>query len=147
VVIVAYNYGAGERERVRKAYRVSLALGWSFMLLSYIVFLLFTPFLVSIFTTEEETVKLAIPAFRSLSCCFLLTAPNIITTGLLQGLGKGAKSMAITYIRFFILLVPIAYLLSYLGGFSLFCYSFFFADIPTLLVIYLLVRSERKNLY
>ncbi len=147
VVIIGYNYGAGRKDRMRSAYKVSIILGWSFMLLSFIIFQTLTPALVRLFTSEEEVIKLAIPSFRALSCCFLLTAPNIITTGLLQGIGKGGRSMLITYIRFFVFLVPIAYLLSYTGGFNAFCYSFLVADIPTLLVIFLILRSIRKYLY
>lgn len=147
VVIIGYNYGADRKDRMRSAYKVSIALGWSFMLLSFAAFQILTPLLVKLFTDDAEITQLAIPSFRALSCCFLLTAPNIITTGLLQGIGKGGRSMLITYIRFFVFLVPAALFLSYAGGFEAFCYAFLIADIPTLAVIMVILMSIRKYLF
>lgn len=145
VVIAGYNYGAKQNRRVWSAYYISLAMGWSVMLLGFIFFQLASPFLVSIFTKEPEIIALGIPAFRRLSCCFLLTAPNIVTTGLLQGIGKGGRSMLITYIRFFLFLIPLAFLLSHLFGFYGLCLSYAAADVPTIFVILLIINGVRKE--
>lgn len=146
VVIAGYNYGAGHNRRVWEAYGISLAMGWSVMLLGFLFFQLASPFLVRIFTTDPEIIALGIPAFRRLSCCFLLTAPNIVTTGLLQGIGKGGRSMLITYIRFFLFLIPLAFLLSHFYDFYGLCLSYAAADVPTLAVIVLILHSIRHVL-
>lgn len=146
IVIVGYNYGMGDYSRVKKSFKVSLVMSWSIMLLGFIIFELFTPYIVALFTSDKELIQMGIPMFRTLCLCFLLTSPNIIMTGLLQGLGKGKESLMITYFRFFICLIPIAFITNHFIGLLGVCMSYFLADIPTIFLIIAIYRKVSKTM-
>ena len=145
IVIVGYNYGMGDYKRVKKCFFTSLALSWSVMILGFIFFQLFSPWLVSVFTEDAELIALGTRAFRSLCFCFLLTSPNIIMTGLLQGLGLGTKSLKITYSRFFIFLIPLAFLLNYLWGINGLWFAYFAADVPTVFLLIKIFKNVNRE--
>lgn len=145
IVIVGYNYGKGVIERVKKSFKVSLVMAWTMMIIGFVLFQVLARWIVSLFTSDPSLIAMGVPAFRSLCFCFLLTAPNIITTGLLQGLGRGGTSMLITYSRFFIFLIPLAFILNALFGLSGLWFCYFSADIPTLVLLYFVHRRLNKK--
>lgn len=146
IVIAGYNYGRGDYERVRKSFSISLIMAWSMMLVAFVLFQIFAPWIVSLFTSDPYLIEIGVPAFRSLCFCFLLTSPNIITTGLLQGLSRGGLSMLITYTRFFIFLIPLAFILNWIWGLSGLWFAYFAADVPTLVLLIFIHRYVRKNI-
>ncbi len=146
IVIVGYNYGMGDISRVKKSFKISLTISWSIMIIGFILFELFAPHIVSLFTNDDALIQLGTPIFRTLCFCFLLTSPNIIMTGLLQGLGRGKESLIITYSRFFLFLLPIAFLANHFIGLQGICLSFFFADIPTIFLIVAIYKRINKTM-
>ena len=145
IVIVGYNYGRGDMKRVKKCFFTSLSLSWSIMIIGFFLFQAFTTELVSLFTDSPEVIEIGVRAFKLLCFCFLLTAPNIITSGLLQGLGMGKQSLIITYSRFFLFLLPFAFILNHFFGITGVWLSFFAADIPTLFLIFFLYRKVCRD--
>ena len=145
VVIVSYNYGAKHFDRVKKAYFTSLFLSWSIMILGFVFFQIFTKQLVSLFTSDNTLFDMGIRAFRLLSYCFLLTSPNIMTSGLLQGLGKGERSLILTIVRFFLLLIPLSLILNQVLGLDGLYLSYFAADIAVLPLIILIYKHAVKE--
>ena len=145
IVIVGYNYGRGDMKRVKKCYFTSLGLSWTIMIIGFFLFQTFTTELVCLFTDNPEVIAIGEKAFHLLCFCFLLTAPNIITSGLLQGLGMGRRSLVITYSRFFLFLLPFAFILEHFFGINGVWLSFFAADIPTLFLIIALYRKVKRE--
>lgn len=146
IVITGYNYGRGDYERVRKCYLTSLVLSWSIMLLGFIFFQVFSREIVGFFTSDPVVLDLGENAFHLLCFCFLLTSPNIITGGLLQGLGLGQRSMVITYARFFVFLLPLAFLMNAIWGLTGIWLSFFAADVPTFFLIIHIYRKTKREM-
>ncbi len=146
LVITGYNYGRRDRERILECYRTALILSWSIMLIGFALFQVFASQIISIFTSDPGVKEIGKEAFRLLCFCFLLTSPNIITGGLFQGLGLGKRSLAITYCRFFLFLIPLAFILNRLFGLPGIWLSFFASDIPTLFLIIHLFRKTRREL-
>ncbi|MDY5057331.1 MAG: hypothetical protein SPE84_08245, partial [Bullifex sp.] len=89
----------------------------------------------------EEGVK----AFRLISFCFLLTAPNIMTSSLLQGLGRGKGSLVLTMMRFFLFLIPAAFILNALFGLSGLYLSYFAADVLVLIPVITMASGALKG--
>lgn len=147
IVIVGYNYGRGDFNRVRKSFKVSLVISWSLMIVGFVIFQIFARQIVSLFTTDVRLIELGVSAFRSLCFCFLLTAPNIVMTGLLQGLGKGGLSLTITYTRFFVFLIPLSFVLNWIWGLSGLWFCYFSADIPTIFLIVFIYRYIDKKVF
>ncbi len=147
IVIVGYNYGMGNIERVKRSFKLSLLLSWSVMVIGFVFFQLFSKNIISVFTNDPYLIEIGVPAFKSLCFCFLLTAPNIVMTGLLQGLGKGWMSLVITYTRFFIFLIPFSFILNKLFGLSGLWFCYFSADIPTLFLLIWIYRYIDKRMF
>ncbi|MCR5731862.1 MAG: MATE family efflux transporter [Sphaerochaetaceae bacterium] len=138
IVIAAYNLGEGKLDRVHSAYNVSLFIGWGTMLLGFLLFQLFPGFFVHLFTSEGgELYLLGITAFHYLSFCFLISPFNIVTSGLFQGLGQGARGMVIIAVRFFVFLLPYSFILSHFFGLKGLFLSYFAADMTNFLHVYI----------
>ena len=59
--IIAYNYGAGEHKRVRQIYSYVLIMIVAIMALGTVICLIIPSNIISLFTNNDETVKLAQP--------------------------------------------------------------------------------------
>lgn len=145
VVIVSYNYGARYFVRVKKAYFTSMFLSWSIMILGFAFFQIFTKQLVKLFTSDNNLLNMGLNAFRLLSYCFLLTSPNIMTSGLLQGLGKGNRSLILTIFRFFLLLIPLSFILNHYLGLNGLYLSYFASDVAVLPLIIIMYKCTVKE--
>lgn len=111
--LVGYNYGAGERKRVRKIFGLSLGVNALIMLVGTVIcFAAATP-LMAMFTTNPETVRLGASALKIISIGFIPSALSVTASGALEGLGKGTQSLAISMLRYIIVIIPAAYLLCF----------------------------------
>ena len=114
--LVGYNYGAGERKRVRKIFGLSLGVNVLIMLVGTVIcFAAATP-LMAMFTSNPETVRLGSSALKIISIGFIPSALSVTASGALEGLGKGTQSLAISMLRYIIVIIPAAYLLCFLAG-------------------------------
>lgn len=114
--LVGYNYGAGERKRVRKIFGLSLGVNVLIMLVGTVIcFAAATP-LMAMFTSNPETVRLGSSALKIISIGFIPSALSVTASGALEGLGKGTQSLAISMLRYIIVIIPAAYLLCFFTG-------------------------------
>ena len=65
--------------------------------------------LISMFGGTEELMKIGVPAFRIISLCFIPAAAGIIFTTLFQAVGKGIRSLIMSFARQLVLILPIAF--------------------------------------
>ena len=99
IPIVAYNYGAGKRERIHQAIRWTLL----YALLIFALFLLVlegAPSLVlRAFDASEDMLAIGIPALRILAVSYLISTLGLVLAAVFQALGLGTYSLALTMIR------------------------------------------------
>ena len=119
--IVGYNYGAGKPERVVKAIRFALMIAVGFYVVSGALAEIFAPQLMGLFTDDAELLRIGVPGMRvgylgipfmGITIIGYLGIPfmgiTIITNSALQGLGKGAASLALSFCRHvFCMFVPL----------------------------------------
>ncbi|CRH93284.1 Uncharacterised protein [Chlamydia trachomatis] len=72
---------------------------------------------------------LGIVALRIVSTCFILAAYNIVAAATFQALGNGMISFFSSLVRQIIALVPLAYVLSFLGKIEYVWASYLIAEI------------------
>ncbi len=113
VPIVAYNYGARKRERIIQTIRCAALYASFIMLAGFLVFQIFPSHLLHWFEASDVMIDIGVPALRIISFSFLVAGFNIICASVYQALGNGVYSLTVSAIRQLILLVPVAYLLSY----------------------------------
>lgn len=115
--LMGYNYGAGEYQRVKKIFRTALSMSAVIMVFGTVICMLLPERLFALFTANAETIQMGEQALRIISLGFLVSSVSITAGGALEGLGKGFPSLLISLLRYLIVMVPAAFLLSrFLGA-------------------------------
>ncbi len=109
--LVGYNYGAGRPDRVRAVHRTALGLGLVIMLAGTALCLVIPEKLMGLFSDNPQTLTQGAQALRVISAGFVVSAVSVMTSGTLEGLGKGLSSLAISLLRN-LAIIPIAFGLS-----------------------------------
>ena len=116
VPIVSYNYGHGDKQRVKDCFRVALITMFSFNLLLMLFMILFPSTVASAFTSDErliETVRWTMPVFLGGMTIFGLQRA---CQNMFVALGQAKISIFIALLRKVILLIPLALILPHLMG-------------------------------
>lgn len=127
--IVAYNFGAGKRERVVKTTKLSVIYATIIMAVGCLAFQLIPGFLLRFFNASENMIGIGIPSLRIISISFLFAGFNIICGAMFGALGNGMYGMIIATARQLAVLVPVAYLLSRLGKVDFVWWAFPVAEV------------------
>lgn len=140
--IVGYNFGAKEYERVHKIYRVSLALSVCIMAVGTILCWLIPSQLIGLFSTSTDTIAVGSTALKIISIGFIVSSISVISSGALEGLGMGSPSLVISLLRYTVLIVPVAYILSqFLGAIGVW-HAFWITEFIAAVISYLLYRKK-----
>lgn len=145
VPIIAYNYGAGKKDRLIKTLKLSIIYAVGLMLLGVIIFQLFPAPLFALFDASETMIAIGIPALRIISLSFIFAGFCIVCGSLFQALGNGVYSMVVSIARQLLVLLPVAYLLSLSGKVEVVWWAFPIAEIVSLsLTVFFMFRINRK---
>ncbi|NLL77370.1 MAG: MATE family efflux transporter [Clostridiales bacterium] len=145
VPIIAYNYGAGKKDRLIKTIKLSIVYAVLLMIVGFIIFQTCPHMLLLLFNASETMLSIGKPALRIISIGFLVAGFSIICSSVFQALGNGIYSMIISLIRQLIVLLPAAYLLSRLGNVNYVWWAFPIAEIVAIaLSAFFLIRIYRK---
>lgn len=145
VPIIAYNYGAGKKDRLIKTLKLSIIYAVGLMLLGVIIFQLFPAPLFALFDASEIMLAIGIPALRIISLSFIFAGFCIVCGSLFQALGNGVYSMVVSIARQLLVLLPVAYLLSLSGKVEAVWWAFPIAEIVSLsLTVFFMFRINRK---
>lgn len=145
VPIIAYNYGAGKRERLVKTMKLSILYAMGIMMTGVLIFQLFPAALFGLFDASETMLAIGIPALRTISLSFLVAGFCIICGSVFQALGNGVYSMVVSIARQLLVLLPAAYLLSRLGNVNYVWWAFPIAEIASLAMsLFFLMRINQK---
>lgn len=119
IPIVGYNYGHGNKKRMKQAVKTGLLLGFAFALAGFFLFFLFPGALIRMFNDDPELLSIGKNALRTISFAFLAAGPAIVSSATFQALGRGFPSLVIGFFRQFIILIPLMYYLGKVGGLDL----------------------------
>lgn len=145
--LMGYNYGAGEKERVQKIFRTSLALTMGVMVVGTFLSWLFPASLFGMFTSNPQTIKIGVTALHIISLGFVVSAVSITCCGALEGLGKGTPSLCISLLRYAVVIIPAAYILSKFIGADGVWYAFCFTEFVTAGLAYIIYKKAlEKNI-
>ena len=114
--LIGYNYGAGERGRVRQLYNATLCASGIIMAFGTVVCLLWAEPLMGLFTTQPDTIQAGGTALRIICAGFVISSVSVTSSGALEGLGKGAQSLVISLCRYVAVILPAAFLLCHALG-------------------------------
>ena len=129
IPVMAYNYGAGNKERVTKTLKHCVAYAVGIMAVGLLLFQLFPKQLLSMFQASDTMLSIGVPALRIISLSFLLAGFGISCSSIFQALGKAVYSMCISIARQLVILLPAAYLLAQSGNVNLVWWAFPIAEL------------------
>ena len=127
--IVAFNYGAKNKDRIVKVLKYSFIASIVIMVIGTAIFWLFPKELMMLFNPNEEMMKLGIPALRICSLCFILAAFDVMAIATFQSLGNGMYALYASFLRQLVLILPFAYALSKIFGLGAVWYSIPLAEL------------------
>ena len=119
ISIVAFNFGARNRQRIMKTLKLACGTALVFMVLGFLAFTLIPGVLLSIFNLSPTFVELGKNALRIISIHFPVAAICIALSASFQALGNGMYSTITSLFRQLLALLPAAYLLSLSGNVNL----------------------------
>ncbi len=145
IPIIAYNYGADNRERVVRTIRYSILYAVSIMAVGTLVFHLFPADLLTMFKASDTMQQIGVPALRIISVSFIVAGYCIVCGSVFQALGNGVYSLMVSITRQLFVLLPVAYFLSRLGNVNYVWWSFPIAEMASLVMSTIfLIRIYRK---
>lgn len=142
VPLLSYNYAAGKRERCRFLVRDCLLLCALFLAAGTLVFELLPGALLHLFTDDAAILEGGATALRIIALSFVPIALTVILPTSFQALGRIWQSNALALLRQIGLLIPLAWLFSFLGLTWVWA-AFPIAELLDALACVLLWRRER----
>ena len=129
IPIVAYNYGAKQKERIRQSIRYGILYGGGLFLIFFAVLEFCPGVVLKLFDASDNLMRIGVPALRILAVAYLLSIPGLIYQAALQGLSLGKESMYISMTRQAILPLVFAFLLKGFGNLNLIWGAFVLAEL------------------
>ena len=143
--LVGYNYGAGEHKRVEKIYHTTLKLTVLIMALGMALSWIIPSQLIGLFTANHETIKIGVTALHIISFGFIISAVSVTSSGALEGLGMGNPSLMISLLRYVIVIIPTAFVLSRFMGATGVWMAFAVAEFVTGIISYFIYQKYAKK--
>ena len=144
--LIGYNYGAGEKRRVEKIYQLTLALTMGIMALGTVCCWLLPGQLIGLFTENPDTIAIGVTALHVISLGFVVSAVSVTCAGALEALGEGMPSLVVSLMRYVVVIIPAAYLLSRKVGVTGVWWAFVITEVTAALVSFFLYRHIWKRL-
>lgn len=148
VPIIAYNFGARKPDRMKKTFTLAVVYATLIMVLGFAVMQLAPNLMLSFFNASDKMLEIGVPALRIISISFLLAGVSVICSSFFQALGHGMLSLWISVVRQLFVLLPVAYVLSRIGGLATVWWAFPVAEVVALILCVVFLRyAYRKEIH
>lgn len=145
VPIIAYNYGARNRERILKTMKLSAITAVCIMLAGLAAAEIFPAQLLGLFEASDEMLAIGVPALRIICTSFTFAGFGIVSSSTFQALGHSVLSMVVSIIRQLVVLLPVAFLLSFSGRVELVWLAFPISELFSVTLCVLFTRHIIRN--
>ena len=116
--LVGQNLGANAPERAERSVWITGLFNMIFLTVVMVIFLSAAPFLISIFTSDPETARIGVSSLRILSYGYVFYAWGMVMTQAFNGAGDTMTPTWINLFCFWMLQIPLAWILSRPLGFG-----------------------------
>lgn len=134
IPVLAYNYGAKNRERIQEALKFAIVLAFSVMCIGTLVFELFPAGLLRMFSASDDMMSIGVTALRTIAWHFPIAGVCIVLGSVFQAFGKSFYSMIVSMGRQLFVLIPVAYALSLTGNVDNVWWAFIISEIMSLIL-------------
>ena len=144
--IAGYNYGAKLWDRLRSSIWISMKSATVIALGIFTAIMLLAPWIVSAFTTDEELIKVAIPALRISFIATPLIAIGLIGSAYFQSIGKALPALLLTLTKQGFFLIPLILFLTPIYGTYGVWWSFPIADVGSAAITFFYLRRQMNKI-
>ncbi|WP_042277801.1 MATE family efflux transporter [[Clostridium] dakarense] len=143
--IIAYNYGAKQYDRSKKALILAIITAIFILTTGFILIKIFPEFFIGIFNKDEALIDLAKKGININLFAMPIVSIAIIGPVYFQSIGKVKQSMFLTLLRQFIILVPLILTLPRILGLDGVWISQPIADIMAVIIVSIFLIKEFKS--
>ena len=141
--LVAYNYSAGNKQRMEDTIRLARGLGLVIAGISIVLYELFAVQFANLFISDAQTVALASQFLRIRVLATPLMFLSFFTVYLFQAFGRGRVSLFLGVTRWLVFNIPMLFLLNAIFGMFGIVWSQVTADTLTVLLSFYVYRKHR----
>jgi len=145
IPVLAYNYGARNKQRISEALKFALTLAVSIMVVGTFVFLSVPELLLNLFNASEDMIQIGVPALRIICLSFPLAGICIAMGSIFQAFARSFYSLIVSVGRQLVVLIPVAWLLSQTGILDLVWLAFPIAELASLALSTIFFRKLYKQ--
>ena len=147
VPIVAYNYGAKNKDRIIKAIKLAFITVTFMMIFVSAIIMIFPREILGIFSAGDKMLEIGIPMLRICALSYIFAGISIVGTAVFQAFGNGILTLFDSILRQIIVLLPVAYIAVKFFTVNEIWWGYVIAEFAsTLFVIYLMNTFVRKKL-
>ena len=145
--IIGYNFGAGNKERVKKTFRLIIITNTIIGIIAFIIFRFFPQYIINIFGSESPLYnEYAIMCFRIYLAGIIFTCITKCCSIYLQSIGKPVKSMILSLLRDIVIFIPTLIILARLYGVVGMLWAALIADVVSFIIaIMILMNNDKKD--
>ena len=145
--IESFNYGAGNYNRVKKAYMLAMGAGAALSVVSFAVFQVFPAQILALFGKGGELyVEFGVRYFRIYMFCTIVNFVQPISSNLFTSIGKPYKGIFLALTRQILFLLPLLVILPCFMGIDGILYSCPIADMVAFITAIVMVVAEFKKM-
>ena len=145
IPVLAYNYGARKKERIREALRFSMLVAVAIMGLGTLLFQLFPARLLGFFNASGEMLQIGVPALRIISLSYMVAGACIAMGSIFQAFSRSFYSLFVSIGRQLVALLPVAWLLSRTGYVTMVWWAFPIAEVVSGILSVIFFRKLYKE--
>lgn len=147
VPIVAYNYGAKNKDRIIKVIKLAFITVTFMMIFVSAIIMIFPREILGIFSAGDKMLEIGIPMLRICALSYIFAGISIVGTAVFQAFGNGILTLFDSILRQIIVLLPVAYIAVKFFTVNEIWWGYVIAEFAsTLFVIYLMNTFVRKKL-
>lgn len=147
VPIVAYNYGAKNKDRIMKTIKLAFITVTFMMIFVSAIIIIFPRELLGIFSASGKMLEIGIPMLRICALSYVFAGVSIVGTAVFQAFGNGILTLFDSILRQIIVLLPVSYIAIKFFTVNEIWWGYVIAEFAsTIFVIYLMNTFVRKKL-
>ncbi|CEN25324.1 MATE efflux family protein [[Clostridium] sordellii] len=143
--IIAYNYGAKEYDRARKALFSAIIAGTIILTLGFVLIKIYPEKFIGIFTNDDKLISLALNGIKIYSITLPIIGIAILGTVYFQSIGSAKVSMVLGLLRQVIILIPVILVVPKIYGLDGVWMSQPIADLGAMIVVGLFLIRDIKT--
>ena len=144
--IMSYNYGAGNRKRMKETLKASLEAAGVIMALGTVLFMAFPQGIMKLFNANAEMLEIGVPMLRIIAIGFIISTVGCVLSGAFEALGKGVQSLVVSLLRQLVIIIPLSAVLAKTAGLYGVWATFPVAELIAAIIGCILYRNFMKKI-